>query len=255
MKLLTYSRYFLDYIKHGDLVSIIASVKYIVNKSSHSSDRIIQTSAGKFFCRKNTNDFQFANYYYEWGVKRFLLDRKAEFSVFIDGGACTGEYSIILTRFGISCFAFEPIKNTYEVLLKNLDLNGLSGKVEAFPFGLGDKNTEAGFVFNSVNTGASHIAGSNETDDFKVEIRTFDSVYQSLGLKKDDHILFKLDVEGMEPEVLRGSEMFIREFSNITFIMEDKHSGKTAIKNTLNSIASFDYGIVDEYNIYATKTK
>jgi FkbM family methyltransferase len=255
MKLLTYARYFLDYLKHGDLGSIVASAKYIANKSSHSNDRIIRTSAGKFFCRKNTNDFQFANYYYEWGVKKFLLDRKNDFSVFIDGGACTGEYSIILSRYGIRCFAFEPIKNTYDVLRRNLELNGLDGKVKAFPFGLGDHTTVTDFVFNPVNTGASHIAGLNQTGDFKVEIRTFDSVYTSLGITKDDSIFFKLDVEGMEPEVLRGAEKFIREFPNITFVMEEKHSGGDTIKNTLNNIAAFEYGIVDEYNIYAKKTK
>lgn len=255
MKVLTYTRYFLDYIKFGDLRSIIASVKYIVNKSSHSSDRIIRTSAGKFLCRKNTNDFQFANYYYEWGVKKFLLNHQNEISIFIDGGACTGEYSVILSRQGIRCFAFEPIKNTFDVLIRNIALNELDGKVKAFQFGLGDHNITTDFVFNPVNTGASHIAGSNQTGDFKVEIRTFDTIYPTLGLSKDDNIFFKLDVEGMEPQVLRGAEKFIREFPNITFIMEDKHSGENTIKETLNSIASFEYGIVDEFNIYAKKIR
>jgi len=74
----------------------VASVKYVLNKSSHSSGRTITTSAGTFFCRKNTNDFQFANYYYEWGVKKFILKRIDEFSVFIDAGACVGDYSILM---------------------------------------------------------------------------------------------------------------------------------------------------------------
>lgn len=253
MKLLTYARYFLDYVKHGDLGSVIASVKYILNKSSHSSDRIIQTSAGKFFCRKNTNDFQFANYYYEWGVKKFLLNHRNEFNVFIDGGACTGEYSIILSRYGIRCFAFEPIPDTYSILLKNLELNGLKNKVKSFQYGLGEQNIETSFVFNPVNTGASHIAEPHQAGNFKVDIRIFDSVYPTLDIKKEDRIFFKLDVEGMEPEALRGAEKFIHEFPDITFIMENKHSGEDTIKNTLNSIDSFEYGIIDEFNIFARK--
>ncbi|MEI7662523.1 MAG: hypothetical protein WCK34_10005, partial [Bacteroidota bacterium] len=72
-KLKTYSRYFFDYLKHGDFLSIVASIRYLVNKTSHKNDRIIRTSIGKFYCRKNTNDFQFANWGYEWGVKQFLL--------------------------------------------------------------------------------------------------------------------------------------------------------------------------------------
>ena len=253
VKLLTYTRYFFDYIRHGDWRSVVASVRYVVNRSSHSSDRTIRTSIGLFFCRKNTNDFQFANYFYEWGVKKFLLSNKDKFNVFIDGGACTGEYSILMSKYNLRCYAFEPIKSTFDALIKNLELNSLTGKIKAFPFGLGETNGVSSFVFNPINTGASHLADPDQKGDFTVDIRTFDSVYKTLDIKPDDHILFKLDIEGMEPMALRGAENFIREFPNITFVMEDKHSGETSIKNTLNSIADFDYGIVDEYNIFATK--
>lgn len=252
-KILTYIRYIYDYLKHGDFASVIASVKYVLNKSSHSSDRIIRTSAGTFFCRKNTNDFQFANYYYEWGVKKFLLDRRKNFNVFIDGGACTGEYSILLSGFGIRCFAFEPIQDTYIVLEKNIELNNIAGKVKSFRFGLSDRNSTSRFVFDPVNTGASHLADSELDGDSIVELRTFDSVFPTLGIRKEDRILFKLDVEGMEPAAIRGAAEFIREFPNITFITEDKHSGEDAIKETLNKFANFRYGFVDEFNMYAEK--
>ncbi len=252
-KLLTYTRYFLDYMKHGDLGSVLASVKYVLNKTSHNSDRTIRTSAGTFFCRKNTNDFQFANYYYEWGVKKYFLAHKNEYTVFIDGGACVGDYSILMARLGLRSIAFEPIPYNFEVLIKNLELNNLKSDVLSFALGLGDKNFESTFVFNPVNTGASHIAVDGETGNCKANIVTFDSIYPALGLKKEDRILFKLDVEGMEPVALLGAEKFIREFPNITFVMEDKHSGEDYIKDSLNRFASFEYGVVDEFNIYAKK--
>lgn len=252
-KILTYLRYLSDYLKHGDFGSVIASVKYVINKSSHSTDKIIQTSTGKFYCRKNTNDFQFANFYYEWGVKRFLLNHRNEFSVFIDGGACVGEYSILLTKQNIRCIAFEPIKDTFDVLVKNFELNGVSDKIKAFQYGFGEVDSVTDFVFDPVNTGASHIARSGQAGDCKVEIRTFDSIYRSLSLKNEDRIFFKLDVEGMEPAVLRGAAQFICNFPNITFVLEDKHSGGNLIRETLNSLAVFEFGIIDEYNIYAKK--
>ncbi len=252
-KLLTYFRYFLDYMKHGDLGSVVASVKYVLNKTSHSTDRIIKTTAGTFFCRKNTNDFQFANYYYEWGVKKFLLDHIKEYNVFIDGGACIGGYSIALARPSLRIIAFEPVQLNFTVLMKNLELNKLQSNVEAFPIGLGDSNFVANFVFNKVNTGASHIARANETSNCAVDISTFDSLYPTLGLNKEDRILFKLDIEGMEPMALAGAEKFIREFPNLTFVMEDKHSGELSIKDALNRFAIFEYGIVDEFNMFAKK--
>jgi FkbM family methyltransferase len=255
MKSLTkYCRYFFEYLKHGDFVSIFAATSYLINKSSHRNNRVVRTSMGTFFCRRDTNDFQFANYAYEWGVKKFLLDHRKQFSVFIDGGAGVGDYCILLSRFGIRCIAFEPMSRNYGVLRKNLELNKLKEKVEAFQIGLGDENKQVRFVFNHVNTGASHIAKNTERGNCVAEIRTFDSMLGELNIGIDEKIFFKLDVEGMENEAINGAEKFIRNYSNVTFIIEDKHSGINPIENSLNRHAKFDFGIVDEFNIYARKT-
>ncbi len=252
-KLNTYFNYLLEYLKNGDLVSIVASVKYLLFKKSHGKDRIVQTSVGKFFCRKNTNDFQFANFHYEWGVKKYVLNHVAEYNVFIDGGACIGEYSVLLSQYNIRCIAFEPIQRNFDVLVKNLELNNLTDKVLVFQCGLGEKNESVNFDYNPVNTGASHISAKGCKSDCLSEIRTFDSVLPQLNLQAEDRILFKLDVEGMELEALQGAASFIRQFKHITFIMEDKHSGKDRIVEVLNQKAKFEFGAVDEFNIYAKK--
>ena len=57
-KLITYSRYFLSYLKHGDFGSIVASLNFILNRPTHLKDRLIRSSIGQFYCRKRTNDFQ-----------------------------------------------------------------------------------------------------------------------------------------------------------------------------------------------------
>ena len=252
-KLKTYTWYFVEYLKHGDIRSIIASVKYLINKKSHKEDRIITSSIGKFFCRKNTNDFQFANYHYEWGVKKYFLGKLGTFDVFIDGGACVGDYCVLLSQHHVRCIAFEPVIENFNVITKNLELNNLTGKVLAFPYGLGMKNATAGFVFNPINTGASHMAETGQEKDFQVELKTFDSLLPLLNLRNEDRILFKLDVEGMEPEAILGAREFISSYQNITFVIEDKHTGEDSIRKALDGIAAFDYGIVDEYNIFAIK--
>ena len=252
-KFITYSRYFYEYLKHGDFLSIIASLRYLINKTSNKKDRVIQTSIGKFFCRKNTNDFQFANYRYEWGVKQFMLENKNDYNIFIDGGACIGEYCILLTKLGIRCIAFEPVIANYNVLTRNLKLNNMSDKILTIPLGLGDCEKESPFYFNPVNTGASHIITNGQHPDCFVGIRTLDSLLPKLGLKAEDRILVKLDVEGMEPDAIRGAAGFIRNFRNITFVAEGKHSGNNVIKKELQEIAGFEFGIVDDFNIYAKK--
>jgi len=158
-----------------------------------------------------------------------------------------------LSQQNIRCIAIEPVQNNYEIILKNLDLNGLSDKVKVLPFGLGDRNRQVNFAFDPVNTGSSHITSNAEGSQFASEIRTFDSFLPDLNFSVDDRIIFKLDVEGMEAEAVNGAADFIRKFPNILFILEVKHSGKQRVIDTLNSLAEFEIGDVDEYNIYAHK--
>ncbi|MCX6306809.1 MAG: FkbM family methyltransferase [Bacteroidetes bacterium] len=253
--LVTYFRYFFEYLKHGDFMSVIYSIKYMLFRTSHGKDRIIKTTIGIFFCRKNTNDFQFANYKYEWGVKKYLLENLDSYSVFIDGGACVGDYSILLARHNKRCIAFEPVTENFKVLVKNMELNIFARNGVAIPYGLGDRNYTADFVFNPVNTGASHLAQEGDLANCQVEIRTFDSILPSLNIAQEDHILVKLDLESMELEALRGAETFIRQYPNITFVIEDRYIRQEFINNELSKLATFEFGIVDEFNIFAKKIK
>jgi FkbM family methyltransferase len=252
-KLNTWFWYFYEYIKHGDFVSVYASVNYLVFKRSHNKERIIQTSVGKFFCRENTNDFQFANLRYEWGVKRFILDHIHQYSVFIDGGSCIGIYPVLLSKYNVRSIAFEPVASNYEVLVKNLKLNNLNNSIKAYQVGFGAENKLVRFQFNPVNTGASRLDKENKPDGCQVELRTFDSFLTELNLDQKEHILFKLDVEGMETEALQGAANFIHQYPNITFILEEKFSGMTNIKSVLNELGTFEYGMVDQYNMFARK--
>jgi FkbM family methyltransferase len=252
-KINTYFWYFYEYIKHGDLHSVVASARYLLYKKSHSNDRIITSSVGKFFCRKNTNDFQFANLRYEWGVKRFILSRIREYTVFVDAGSCIGAYSILTAKKKIKTIAFEPVESNYQVLVKNLALNNLENEVKAFKMGLGDQHKLVHFNFNQVNTGASHVGSADQQHGCQVELCTFDSLLPELNLDPKQNILFKLDVEGMEIEALQGAANFLRQYPNITLVVEEKITGQAKIKDFLNGLGSFEYGMIDRYNMFARK--
>jgi FkbM family methyltransferase len=253
LKINTYFWYFYEYIKHGDLHSIVASARYLIYKKSHSNDRIVTSSVGKFFCRKNTNDFQFANFRYEWGVKRFILSRIHEYSVFVDAGSCIGAYAILSAKKNLRTIAFEPVESNYQVLVKNLTLNNLADEVLAFKVGLGDQHKLVQFNFNQVNTGASHVGTVGQQHGCEVELRTFDSLLPELNLDPKQNILFKLDVEGMEIEALQGATNFLRQYPNITLVVEEKITGQARIKNFLDGLGTFEYGMIDRYNMFARK--
>ncbi|HCY41837.1 MAG TPA: hypothetical protein DHV48_10855 [Prolixibacteraceae bacterium] len=253
-KLTTYFWYLFEYLKLGDIQSVLNAISYLLFKKSHRNDRILKTSTGLFFCRKQTNDFQFANFRYEWNVKQFIIGRISDYNVFIDGGACTGEYSIWLAQNGYHCFAFEPVSSNFEVLRKNIELNGLSGKITAFQIGLGKQKYIHTIDFDPVNTGASSLL-IEKVDHEKqmVQVDAFDSMIPQMNLDSASKVLFKLDVEGMEADAISGAARLIEQIGDILFIIEVKHSGRQKVIDTLNSLACFEIGDVDRFNIYARK--
>ena len=136
---------------------------------------------------------------------------------------------------------------------KNIALNGLQSKVKAYNYGLGSKHSIEHFRINQINPGASKRVQEADSATEKFEINSLDEVYSGFGLNKNTKILVKIDVEGMEVEMIKGAKNFFQYFNNITLIIEEKLSGESDIRNTLNEICNFEYGHVDNFNIYARK--
>jgi len=261
-KIKTFLKYTKDFLKHGEFRFVLSSVRYILKGKTTRKTRYYKSSLGKFLVRKGTLDFQFANYAYEWGVKKFVYKHLNDYNVFLDVGANIGTYSILLAKQGLTGYAFEPVISNYDVFITNLKLNNIEDKVVAFPFALGEKKRTVGFTFDPVNTGASHI---NDNSDFLEEIHNplfvnadvipLDDMLDKLDIKETDRILVKIDVEGMEDLVLKGAKKFIKNHPNLLFVIESVHSGKEKLVNLLNSFADFEIMEVDELNIGAKKIK
>jgi len=140
-------------------------------------------------------------------------------------------------------------------------LNKLEKNVTTFNFGLDNVDRSASFVFDPVNTGASHMSSvvshDHVTDNRgimdEVKLYMFDHVLNQLDLKRTDKIFIKIDVEGMEEEVIEGAKGFLAEFPNILIVMESVHSGEEKLKNDLNEIAKFEFIPVDHLNFAAKK--
>lgn len=256
-KLPTYYRYFKEYLRFGDLLSIRDAMRYELHRKGSKKNRILKSRIGKIHARKGTNDFQFANFYYEWNVKRFILKNHHNYHYFFDIGAGIGEYGMLMAEKGKKVFLFEPLESSYRTISMNLKSNRLTN-IEAFNFGLGKENFQTSFVVNPVNTGASYalLPGEHIPENFKltkVEIRKLDDIMLDLNIDFSKPVLMKIDVEGMEEDVLKGAKNFLKQCQNIMLILEDTHSGNTPIKKTLFSIGDFDAGRVDDLNMYAIK--
>ncbi|HEX7410892.1 MAG TPA: FkbM family methyltransferase [Bacteroidales bacterium] len=252
-KLNTYFQYLIEYLRYGDIISVFDSVSYLVWQRPSGNDRLVKGRTGWFFCRKDTNDFKFANYTCQQGFKDFILRQKHHFDVFIDIGSGIGNNIIFLAKKQTRCYAFEPVTSNYHSLLKNIKLNNLNSLVQTYPYGLGCNIREASFIFSPIDTSASRLAINAEEANCTVKIRNLDSLIRKLEISKDDHVLIKLNAENMEDEVVRGARRFIASAPNLTLVMKLQPNVYESVIKTLDDLGQFEYGMVDEENLFAAK--
>lgn len=260
-KIKTFVRYLKDFIQYRQLRLVVASIIYLLTGVSYSRTQIFRGKLGTFLHRKGTLDFQLGNYAYEWGVKVFMNKYYADYNIFIDVGANMGTYTIMLGKLGLKTFAFEPSVENYRALKINILLNKLETQATGFNFGLDHIDRKASFIFDPVNTGASHLSSAEFYDRVtdarglktEVKLMMLDNVYQKLELNESDRILMKIDVEGMEEGVLLGAKKFIQSFSNLILVIESVHSGKEKLQKVLSEIAHFEFIEVDDMNFAAKK--
>jgi FkbM family methyltransferase len=127
--------------------------------------------------------------------------------VVVDVGAYIGLYALALgKRVGPAgqVFAFEPTPDSFQVVLRHVELNGLQGQVRAVRAAVGREN---GTVSFSADQGiqASMVSKPSSTA-VRVECVTLDSFFPDARID-----ILKIDVEGFEEDVLKGARTVLSE--------------------------------------------
>lgn len=123
----------------------------------------------------------------------------------VDAGAGIGNHTLWLAAVcGLHVEAFEPLD--YHRLVANLALNP-DLRVNAHGVGLGD-TTQPGCV----TPAPAHVTGRALMAEDTVAIHQLDEY------RLQNVSLIKIDVEGMEPEVLRGARATIRRWRPVLYV-------------------------------------
>lgn len=117
----------------------------------------------------------------------------------LDIGANIGLHSIILSKCGYEVRSYEPDPVTFQVLLRNLELNGCKA-VQAFNMAISSQAGEKEFIRVLGNLTGSHLAGSKP--DPYGELERVAVKVEGIAPLIAWSDLMKLDVEGHEKEVL-----------------------------------------------------
>ena len=129
----------------------------------------------------------------------FYWANREKYRQVLDIGANIGLHSIILSKCGFKVRAYEPDPVHFELLRRNLELNGCT-RATTFNEAVSDKAGTAEFIRVLGNTTGSHIAGAKPSPYGELERFTVptEDIRQLLAWPD----LIKMDVEGHEKELL-----------------------------------------------------
>ncbi len=139
---------------------------------------------------------------YELDMLVDMCDRLEPDQVVVDVGANVGNHSLYLACVGkCRVVAFEPNAHLCSALRQSASRNGMDGRIVAYELGLGSSESPAHFESAiPSNLGAQRL----ELGNGDLQVVTLDSI----GIAENVHAL-KIDVEGMELDVLCGAEQLI----------------------------------------------
>ena len=181
-------------------------------------------------------------------LKKFLKNKPQP--VIIDVGANIGNYSKRLFEINKNAqvLAFEPHPKTFQKLVLNIN----SKNFKAFNFGLSDK-AEKIFLFDyESNDGSAHASIHKEVFEsiykqplvqHSIKVETLDEIFFSQKHFKQIDLL-KIDTEGSELKVLKGSKRLLKEklIKTIHFEFNEMNIiSKVTFKEFRDMLIDFDF--------------
>lgn len=143
--------------------------------------------------------------------KFFNWFKKQKFNLVLDIGANIGRYSLIFSETAEKVVAFEPCKENFKALQDNIRYNKRKNII-CFNFGVYDETKRI-----KINLGENNEGSSSIFFDRKYKKEIIDVI------KLDDFIIgkvdfIKIDVEGVELNVLRGAENLLKKCRPIVYL-------------------------------------
>lgn len=131
--------------------------------------------------------------------------------IIVDVGAYIGNHTVFFATFCAAhrVIALEASKASFEVLTQTIGCNALTN-VSAYNVAVGNTH-EWGTVTVSdpSNLGANRVEPTSGSGSDRVRITPLDTFLESIDLRQPRIALMKIDVEGMESEVVQGARQTI----------------------------------------------
>ena len=215
---------------------------------SFKKERIRYDKNHQVFCLKNSSHKFITNeraYLYINGIAErsnniaydYFLGRMKfeENDIIVDCGANVGDLSYYFNnlKINIEYIAIEPSPNEFKILSQNIENNKSIKKKKLFNVALWESdNKSLSFYINSKSADSSiFVPSTGYSKVIKIPTKRLDEI---LDLNKK-YKLLKIDGEGAEPEIIKGADKIINQFTFVTIdCSEERMEISTENKSRLN---------------------
>ena len=183
-------------------------------------------------------------------MRAYVVDVKE--CVFLDVGGNTGHHSLAMAYVCKQVHAFEPYKDLWGTFESRIEHNKITN-IRLHRCALGDRQeVKKYYPPNTNNRGQGSFIRSNSATNngeaIQIEVKNADKYLVAEGISKIDVI--KIDVEGYEPNVLKGLNYTIKNNSPLIILeISAENKNKFASKEKLLKY------IPAEYELYYLKRK
>ena len=167
--------------------------------------------------------------------------------VVVDVGANIGIFSLYSTVYDTKVvYAFEPVKETYDILVENIKRNELENRIIPINKGLGDVEERKMISYTCGGDEGAYIiprseSGVNKPKIQEIKVITLDDFVKENNIERIDFI--KMDTEGYEENILLGAKETIKRWKPIlSFSAYHKPTDKERLPKIVKSIRP-DYKI------------
>lgn len=163
-----------------------------------------------------------------------------------DVGAHIGLFTLRISKLNSKCLitALEPDPTNFRFLQRNVDVNGLKERVHTFNLAVGDFGRTATLLVNGFSRGDNIVKTGKSTrapNSLAVSIITLDKV-----LHERSNVL-KIDVEGMESDVLKGLG---RQYKKVDKIAIEVHTLIVDVSEIAKWLRSHGFVIIKNRKLY-----
>lgn len=184
-----------------------------------------------------TNDF------YERGLLDDIMRRTRPGDTVVDVGAYVGTHTIFLSVVaGLKVIAIEPNPESLRTLESNVAENHVGDLVETHNVAIGASEGLGSLVIrDEQNLGMTTI----KPGEGSIDIRTLDTVISDRPVK-----VMKIDIEGMEPDAIRGAEKVIANHRPALYV----EVADLAMEREVNTVLEpLGYRYIREFNATPTQ--